>query len=530
MSAPKKTVRRNTDEPGRDRGLGQDVLPDVAPDVDSPKAQTSRVVAKVPKTTAETPMARLDPQQLLDIAGMDPDEIARLVNESMQGPLIQVGDRARGRVTRLGSADIFIDLGGKSEATMPRDEWPEATLGEDFDGWVAGVDENGISVTKKLSGNAASAALDAAKITGAPLEGKVMSRNAGGFEVRIGGERAFCPTSHMSRLREVDMDAYVGQTLMFKVLETGEKTVVSRRAIQDEEVKGKADAFWAKVEVGQTYTGTIRNVQSFGAFVDVGGVDGLVPRREIGWVRGADPTEVLQVGQKLEVHVLDIDFTARKLTFSAKDPGQSPWAAVGNQFTEGGVYSGTVKKVTDFGAFVEIGVGVQGLLRTPRHIPLPSVGETIDVKVTQVEPDRQRISLQLASSNEPAAPLTGVEVTGTVRDVNHAGVFVDLEDGRQAFLPGTNVNLPAGTMLIQRFRKGRKITAKVSDVDMRGRINLTQLDIQEESAWRSEMAKTQPDARLTTLGTFGDLFKGMSLPTAPAKPAAPAPKPKAAKK
>nr|MBA2322202.1 S1 RNA-binding domain-containing protein [Deltaproteobacteria bacterium] len=453
------------------------------------------------------PQPRLDGDALLALASMSREDLDSAMKGALVATRIEPGSRVTGRVTRVGRDDVFVDLGGKSEGQIERSELPDAAPGDEISAFVLDVDENGIQLSMKLSGGAAAEHLEQAKLTGVPIEGKVASRNAGGYEVRIGSTRAFCPSSHISRLREVDPDAYIGQTLQFRVLETGDKIVVSRRVLQDAEAEIKAGELWGRIDVGQEHRGVVRNVLNFGAFVDVGGIEGLVPRREISWAGNADPTTVLRPGQAVEVRVLEIDRENRKLTLSARSLEDDPWHSVGTEFLPGSTYKGKVVKLETFGAFVELAPGLTGLAHASRlHGATWTVGEDVEVTVMGLDNERRRI--ELAPAGSPGAPEpAATEVRGTITDVMANGVSVRLEDGRTGWLSAREVDLPSGTVLAQRYRQGRSITARV--LAMNGaRVDLTVRSDDEEKNWRSELRQSNqpvPPAK-SGFGTFGELL------------------------
>ena len=287
-------------------------------------------------------------------------------------------------------------------------------------------------------------------------------RNPGGFNVRVGPVRAFCPTSLITTHRGVDPDGFIGQVLTFKVLEAGDRVVLSRRALMEEEAAVKAEALWKTLAEGQPYRGTVTSVQPFGFFVDIGGVDGLVPRSEIGWGRVDDPRQVVKPGAAVEVVVLKADPATRKLTLSAKALEDDPWNAVGVGFVEGGVYEGTVTNTTEFGAFVQLAPGLEGLVHVSKLAGnVPKKGDPLRIRLLQVDVERRRLSLAPVSEGATSEEITPVEVTGTVTEVSGSGVALQLDDGRSGWLPSSEVDLPPGTVLAQRFRRGKRLTARI---------------------------------------------------------------------
>jgi small subunit ribosomal protein S1 len=462
--------------------------------------------------SAAEPHQKLAHDDLLAIATMDPAEIAKLLDVSAAKSRVSVGMRVTAKITRIGQHNVFVDVGAKSEAMLPREDLPEAKVGDEITAYVIGSDESGIHLSQKLSGATAAAFVEEARHAGVPVEGRVASRNAGGYEIRIGSVRAFCPTSQIDRFVAADPDSYLNQTFEFKVVEAGDNVIVSRRAMIEADLEVRRARFWADVSVGQQYDGVVSSVQPFGLFVDLNGVDGLVPKREVSWEEGDDALASFKRGQALRVRVIDVDFEARKLTLSARDPAASPWTRVGADFVEGGTYGGTVVRVAPFGAFIELGGGLQGLMHATRagRSGLPREGAKITVKVTGIDRERQRLELTAADYVDAAnvAPETpGALVKAVIRSVKGNGLEVEVEDGSTGWIDAREIDLPSNTVLAQRFRAGRDVQARVVQFDVSRRhykLSL-RLETPESGNWK----QTAPSAeRGTGLGTFADLFAG----------------------
>lgn len=476
----------------------------------APAPAPSRPAATRPASPAaraapvEPERPRLSTDDLMAIAGMSPSEMAAAMAGNLPKARAQLGERVQGRVVRIGASVVFVEIGGKAEASIDRAELPDARPGDVIDAMVLSADEGGVRLSLKLSGQAAMDHLEDALETGVPVEGVVKSRNPGGFEVRIGSVSAFCPISRMSRITGVDPDGYIGQTLQFRVIETGDKIVLDRRVLQDAIAEAKAGELWSTLEVGQELRGVVRNVLPFGVFVDVGGIDGLIPRREL---QGSDPAP----GMGLEVRVLEIDRAAKKLTLSARDPANDPWNAVGVSVRGGSVVEGEVVRVAQFGAFVELAPGLQGVVHISR-LPhgLPKVGTRLRVRIVEVDHERQRLSLSPVTGDDDAPiPAAGQIVKGTIAEVLRNGVVVQLEDGRTGWLPEREAELPAGTVIAQRFRKGRPIEARILEDGERKVTLTTREDTSgEEQAWQ---AQATPARSAGAFGTLGDLLGGLNL-------------------
>jgi len=233
-------------------------------------------------------------------------------------------------------------------------------------------------------------------------------------------------------------------------------------------------------------------------FVDIGGVDGLVPSREI---LGDPPA----IGTGLQVRILEIDRAQQRLTLSARDPANDPWNRVGTDFVRGGIYPGVVARAAPFGAFVELAEGVVGLVHSSR-LPggLPRPGTSMTVRIAEIDGERQR--LELAPAKEGAESVAiGQWVEGTVAEVLHNAVVVQLEDGRSGWLPQSEVELPAGTVLAQRYRKGKALKARiVDDTGRRVSLSLREDPATADRAWRAHASEADEGS----FGTLGDLLAG----------------------
>ncbi|MEZ4318986.1 MAG: S1 RNA-binding domain-containing protein [Myxococcota bacterium] len=479
-----------------------------APLVPEAPAEPRATAASAPKAQPQrAPTPRLATDDLMALASMDRAELAALMEGSLRAGSLETGDQVTGTITGVNDQQVLVDVGGKSEAWMERGELADPQLGQSITAYVVEVGESNVKISLQLSGAAASAHLDEARESGIPVEGRVASMNSGGFEVKIGDVRAFCPRSLISRHHVDAPEVFVGQTLQFKVIETGDKIVLSRRALEEERAEELASTFWQSVVLGQELEGVVRNVQSFGAFVDVGGVDGLIPKRELSWGDEA-PSDLIGVGEQVTVRVLEVDHQNRKLTLSLKNPDQAPWRMVGSEFVEGGVYEGSVARVTSFGAFVRLADGLDGLVHVSRFTKgMPSAGDALTVRVLAIDHERRRLSLApvVAGSAEEATASEEV-VSGSVAEVMRNGVVVQLDDGRTGWLPASEVELPAGTLLSQRFRRGKAVQARVKQAERGDRLTLTMRAAATED-WRAHVQPKKPES----FGTLGDLFAGLKL-------------------
>jgi small subunit ribosomal protein S1 len=373
----------------------------------------SKVASSAPRSTstmdADALMAEIEDLSAEDFAAM-------LSGGALHQP--QPGDRIEGEVVRITHDTLFLDIGAKAEALFDVLEFPEGALpalGDRVSGFVSSVGHGGVRITNKLQGEGAWESLQQAKESGAEVEGVVESRNPGGFSIRMGDVRAFCPNSQISRLPAKDPDVWVGKTLRFRVTEVRNRdVVVSHRVVEQEAAQEQAAATWEELAQGDSRDAIITGVKEFGAFADVDGVHGLIPRREFGW--GHD-VAAPPIGAHVTVRVISIDREAERLTLSLKDPGSTPWARVGVDFLEGNTYSGKVTRLTDFGVFVSLAPGLEGLVHVSRladkHVSHPrdvvAEGDMVQVHLTGLDLERQRLELSMRESDadaEPAVPHT----------------------------------------------------------------------------------------------------------------------------
>jgi len=330
--------------------------------------------------------------------------------EGRQGP-------RQGRVIGVRGKSLFIDLGGKSEGVVPLDQFEGEipAAGTDIEVIVDHFDRSEGIVHLRLKGAAIEANWDNLR-DGVIVEAKVTKAIKGGVEVDVDGIRGFMPISQIDLNRVEDAADYINQKLRAVVTEANQREknlVVSRRELLERERAELREKTWATLEEGQVREGVVRTVKDFGAFVDIGGVDGLLPIGEMSWARVAKVDDLIRPGDKVTVKVLRINPTDRKVTFGLKQLQPSPWENVEDTYSRGAMVKGKVSKLMDFGAFVELEPGVEGLIhitelspnRVRRVSDIVQPGQEVEVRVLKVEPDAKRIALSLL----PSAKGTEVE-------------------------------------------------------------------------------------------------------------------------
>src|SRR5713101_4843720 len=336
------------------------------------------------------------------------------------------GDVVRGRVIAVGATAAFVAVGGKAEATIELGEFRDPATGEvqlhEGDEIEATVVDDGTRsgsiVLKRVAGRGGHVPgeIEQAFAHGIAIEGLVTGENKGGYDVQIGSVRAFCPGSQIDR-RRIEGAKYVGLRLRFRItkLEAGGRNVVSRRELLEEEATKQAAAVWGELRVGAVVAGTVTSLRDFGAFIDLGGIDGLIHVSELGHGRATHPSEVLQVGQRVEAQIVKLEPDPKggrgRVGLSLRALAPDPWATAAERFPAGASVSGTVRRLEQFGAFVELAPGLDGLvhvsrLALDRRVSHPrqivSIGDTVDVTVVELDLVKRRIGLSMVERAKQA--------------------------------------------------------------------------------------------------------------------------------
>ncbi len=420
------------------------------------------------------------------------DDFATLFGREGAQQALEVGQVVKGRILQIGAETIFVDVGGKGEALIDRAELEDEhgqvrlTVGDDLEATVVRTGDEVRLSYRLLQGVQAREGLAVAAETGLPVEGKVAAVIKGGYEVTVAGLRAFCPFSQMD-LRRVDApEALVGRVLEFRIsryAEQGRNIVLTRRALLEEQAAKAAEETMRKVVAGAVLPGTVTSLTGFGAFVDLGGVQGLVPLSEISHSRVGRPADRLHVGLAVTVKVQKVDDAKGKISLSLKALEGDPWAEVAGQLRERQIARGRVARMTDFGVFVELLPGVDGLLHLTeiprsRHGEMRQAAETgaeLIVLVTSIDPDKRRVGLALAP--EGATPgeqlaseiAVGAVVTGTVERVEPFGVFLRLGPGQVGLIPNAEMGTAKNADHRNDFPPGTEVKVAVLSIEDGGK-------------------------------------------------------------
>lgn len=335
---------------------------------------------------------------------------------------LEPGQKVTARVLKVSTEWIFIDTGHKGEGIVDRKEFLDldgnvtVKEGDTIAAYFLSSSHGEMRFTTRIGGGASgSSQLEEAWQAGVPVEGLVEKEIKGGYEIKLGGTaRAFCPFSQIALRRVENPESLIGTRLTFRITDYGEKgrnIIVSRRALLEEEQQRLKEEAQAGITEGMTVSGTVTSLQDFGAFVDIGGLEGLIPISEIGWARVQDVRDVLSVGQQVQVVIKTIDREKERISLSLKDTLADPWEQVVEKYPEGSFHTGSVARLAAFGAFVTLAPGVDGLIHIsklgagkrinhPREVL--KEGETVEVKIESVDRGNRRLSLALAGAARAA--------------------------------------------------------------------------------------------------------------------------------
>jgi len=418
----------------------------------------------------------------------------------------QQGELLRGTIVSISGDDAYISYGGPSEAVMETAELEGLDIGDSIEATVVKTGAE-IRVSRKLiKGKASLDQLRAAFENRLPVEGKVTGRNKGGFEVNVSGLRAFCPLSQIALGKIDNPDAFLNQVLEFRVTELsedGRRIVVSRAVMLKEVAAERAAETRARIVPGAELSGRVKTLTPFGAFVDLGGVDGLLHVSEMSRRRVTDPKEVVQIGQEVRVKVIKIENDGKRISLSMKDQEPDPWSDVAERYAPGTQFTGRIVRSTDFGYFIEVEPGVDGLVHVsqlPHGVkpgdPEVAIGTHVQGWIREVDSSKKRLSLSLraVAVSDPWETAThkysiGRVVEGTVDHGAAPGIFIELEPGLTGLIPNSEISVPPGGDPSQAHLPGEKLMVRIMSIDpSRKRISLSH-EAAKAAAEREEYTK-----------------------------------------
>ncbi|MBI2216373.1 MAG: 30S ribosomal protein S1 [Candidatus Rokubacteria bacterium] len=451
------------------------------------------------------------------------------------------GEVVRGRVVHVGTSEVLVDVGYKSEGAIPIEEFHRVgtlpRVGDEIEVYLeAKEDSEGLIVLSKEKADKIKVwdAITKAHDHGMPIEGRVVEVVKGGLAVDV-GVKAFLPGSQVDLRPMKNLQAMVGQTIRAKVIKLNRRrgnVVLSRRSVLEEEREEKKKHTLEVLSEGMVLTGTVKNITDYGAFIDLGGIDGLLHVTDMSWGRVGHPSEIFQVGDQVEVVVLHFDRESGRVSLGYKQKSVDPWDRVEQTYAPGTKVRGRVVSLTNYGAFVELEAGVEGLVHVSemswtRRVRHPSkivnVGDEVDVMVLDVNKTAKRISLGMKQVEpDPWATIderyvVGQRISGKVRNLTDFGAFVELEPGVDGLLHISdmswtrNVGHPSEVL-----KKGQEIETQILNIDRdQKRISLGLKQIQPDPwttvAQRYPMGSrvTGKVVRLTDFGAFVELEPGV---------------------
>ena len=451
------------------------------------------------------------------------------------------GEVVRGRVVHVGTSEVLVDVGYKSEGAIPIEEFQRhgalPSVGDEIEVYLeAKEDSEGLIVLSKDKADKIKVwdAITQAFEKGLPVEGRIVEVVKGGLSVDV-GVKAFLPGSQVDLRPVKNLLSMVGQTIRAKVIKLNRRrgnVVLSRRAVLEEEREEKKKHTLEVLTEGMVLTGTVKNITDYGAFIDLGGIDGLLHVTDMSWGRVGHPSEIFQVGDQVEVVVLHFDRETGRVSLGYKQKSSDPWERVEQTYAPGTRARGRVVSLTNYGAFVELEAGVEGLVhvsemswtRRVRHpSKLVNVGDEVEVIVLDVNRAAKRISLGMKQVEpDPWETIEeryrpGTRILGKVRNLTDFGAFVELEPGVDGLLHISdmswtrNVGHPSEVL-----KKGQELETQILNVDKENkRISLGLKQIQPDPwttvAQRYPMGSrvTGKIVRLTDFGAFVELEPGV---------------------
>jgi small subunit ribosomal protein S1 len=446
------------------------------------------------------------------------DEEYQQMLELYEGTLqsIQEGEIVKSKVLRVTESHVILDVGFKSEGAVSIDEFKDPqsiTAGDEVDVLLERLeDEDGSIVLSKKKADFMRVweKIRQAYEDDEPVEGMLQKKIKGGVVVDLMGVDAFLPGSQIALRRVPNIDELLGQVYRFKIIKLNKRRrniVVSRRVILEAERADKREFLMKELEVGQARKGIVKNVTDFGAFIDLGGVDGLLHITDMSWGRVSHPSEMVELGQEIEVKVLDIDWERERISLGLKQLNEYPWENVAEKYPVGARVQGKVVSITNYGAFVELEPGIEGLVhisemswtRNVRHpSKVVSIGETIEAVVLKVDPQEEKISLGMKQTEQdpwmmlPMKYPVGTRITGKVRNLTSFGAFVEIEPGIDGLI---HISDMSWTKRVQHpseiVKKGDTVEVSILNIDPENkRISLGLKQLQEDP-WL-KIAETHP--------------------------------------
>jgi len=446
---------------------------------------------------------------------------------------LQEGDIINGKVVQITRDAVMIDIGYKSEGQVPLREFldsegnPTVKVGDDVKVLLERrEDDRGYIVLSKAKADQLKVwdDIEDSCSTGKPLKGTITERIKGGFYVDVKGITSFLPGSQVDLKPVRNPDKLVGQTFEFRVLKFNRRknnVIVSRRSLLEEQREELKKATLETIHEGAVVEGTVKNITDYGAFIDLGGIDGLVHLTDMSWGKVAHPSQVLKIGDTVSVKILKYNQDDGKISLGIKQTKEDPWLTVAEKFPIGSRVAGTVVNITDYGAFVEVEEGLEGLVHISEmswtKLKHPSqklkVGDKVDVMVLDIDPAAKRISLGMKQVEpnpwedvEQRYP-KGTHIKGLVKNITDFGVFIGIEEGIDGLVHVSDLTWRKLKHPSEVFKKGQEVEAVVLNIDSANKRFSLSTKILEKNPWEGVEDRYKPgmivDGKVTSVADFG---------------------------
>jgi len=474
---------------------------------------------------------------------MSPESLEEAYDNSIKA--FTDGEIVKGVVVDVNRDEVMIDIGFKSEGYIPAAEFepgqdgvPAVQVGDEIDVYIVRREdsEGQIVLSKKIADQTLIwDEIATAYESGAPVQGRITERIKGGLRVSVGSLRGFLPASQVELRPIQNLEQYVGQTLEMKVISLSKRRhniVLSRRAWLEAELVQKRSEVLSTLEVGQLITGVVKNITAFGAFVDLGGVDGLLHKTDMAWKRIHHPSDVVSVGEEIEVQVIGISQENEKISLGLKQKTPDPWANIEEKYPVGSSVRGVVVNIVNYGAFLQLEEGVEGLIHvsemawTRRNVApsrIVNKGDEIEAIVLEISREDKRISLGLKQLQqnpwellEQRSPV-GSKIIGRIRNLTSFGAFVEIEPGIDGLIHTSDLSwTKRGAAANEALKEGSEIEVVVLQIDAAERrvslgLKQTQPDPWEEVPEKYKVGSVVRGkvVNLTSFGAFTKLEEGI---------------------
>ena len=501
-------------------------------------ADAEETAPPAPEETPEAPAPEEIPPE-----PMSPESLEEAYDNSIKA--FTDGEIVKGSVVDVTRDEVMIDIGFKSEGYIPASEFeagpdnlPAVQAGDEIDVYIVRREDSDgqIVLSKKIADQTLIwDEIATAHETATPVKGRITERIKGGLRVNVGSLRGFLPASQVELRPIQNLEQYVGQTLEMKVISLSKRRhniVLSRRAWLENELAEKRAEVLNTLEVGQRVTGMVKNITAFGAFVDLGGVDGLLHKTDMAWKRIHHPSEVVTVGEEVEVQVIGINPENEKISLGLKQKTTDPWANIEEKYPVGARVSGVVVNIVNYGAFLQLEEGVEGLIHvsemawTRRNVApsrIVNKGDVVESIVLEISREDKRISLGLKQLKQNPWELlaerspVGSKITGRIRNLTSFGAFVEIEPGIDGLIHTSDLSwTKRGAAANHELREGSEVEVVVLQIDAAERRVSLGLKQTQPDPWAEVPEKYKVGSvvrgkvvNLTSFGAFTKLEEGI---------------------